>query len=109
MRGIVNISEVKMQKLWQNPNPTSSFEGSILLSSNDYDFLFFIVGYETANPVRVPSMLVDKGNGTYFCYGDTGRAINYVNDTTYVAANCYKGSNIDNNRLVPISVYGIKL
>ena len=105
-----------MTKLWENPDPTQSFADSveINLSSDDYDFL--LCNY-TIDPswsgkwtdsciaAKGQNLVINKcSSGT----NDFSRSLQYVNSKKYISTSGYTNTTINNNRCIPIVIYGIK-
>lgn len=121
---IVNsINSVYGTKLWENPNPSSSFSGNITLSSDDYDTLefYFHKGTDDENSIHVVKVI--KGYGGQAVISGTGvfsgttynsvirRNIIYNNDTQYnISTAIYRYGNSNNyqveNILIPLYVIG---
>ena len=111
--GGVPLPGENYKKLWENPDPTSSFgTQTITLNSADYDFL--MVEY-TANVSWVTkhnySNIIEKGIDIGLQFGPgTGytRLIKSINNTTLEVQTGYEGSTASNNVCVPLAIYAIK-
>jgi hypothetical protein len=121
------LSNIKLNILWSNPNPTNNFSAqSITLSSNDYDYLIFVCRFQSGNDLVSQFTLKNYGaifgigwdyNGgsgiTYYSAGYR-RTFAYSSDTSYSASDCYvrysnsSSNTIVNNYIVPLFVYGGK-
>ena len=107
-----NISVDLMTKLWENPNPSSSFSAQqVTLSSSDYDLLLIIANMEASNPQSICTMCQKGANGIVgISTGTSGfrfRSFVYVSDTKVNVGAGNKGGE-DNNSCVPVAIYGIK-
>lgn len=119
---VEKIGNVRMKKLWENPSPTASFvEQNITLSSADYDLLLIIYYWTTSSPQEL-STIVEKSKGFVLSVGlpssngsrnmaryggfTSNTVINFTNATDSVGASA---STTNNERCIPIKIYGIKL
>lgn len=123
-KGIKEIDNCRLKKLWENSNPSEDFGAqTINLSSSDYDYLIWIfVGYKGQNQVK--SVISPKGYGANMDSSDRGgtgnqvrtiqRRIEYVSDTVYQAPQTSVYTNgsstitYSNGSCVPLFVYGGK-
>lgn len=110
-----------MEKLWENPDPTSAFGAqNITLSSSDYDCLLIFHKIHTTLD-NISSCIVEKGKTAHLelAYLPASsnnlytRDLTYVNDTTLSATACTRfqiGSSqtTSNDNVIPIAIYGIK-
>ena len=108
-----------MTKLWENPNPTSSFASqNITLASDDYDFLLWV---SSIGSTKVSSTIMPKGKGCNLEYssassggsGSRTRSVTYTSDTIYAVADAYEADGttaaiVNNNRCIPLVIYGFK-
>lgn len=100
---------VKMDLLWTNPNPTSSFSAQTVTCDTSYSM--YLVDCRTANNSTniVSNMFV---NGTSFCVNN---GTNSISRNATVGANGitfsdgYLGGNANNNMVIPYHIYGIKM
>ena len=121
-----------LTKLWENPNPSSTFKAqNITLSSDDYDYLiWFYKGHTNWN--RLMSQMTIKGYGIDLICPFDGqmsdgknwrianffRRINYTNDTTFAVplpimtvpnGDSYSANGVsDGYWCIPIVIYGGK-
>lgn len=106
-----NYFECKI--LWTNPSPTSSFgTNTIILSSNDYDFLEFICIYVSSNIDITFSQKTIKGKGlvasAYHSSNNVTRIFDYTDETHYTSRHGFLGTSQDDTRVVPLYVIGYK-
>jgi hypothetical protein len=123
---IVNVPSVSgsipvelIKTLWVNPSPTSAFAvQTIALNSDDYDFLFIDYSMATTADYHITQIFRKGDNGTLSLAYSTGQAVlnSYriftTNSSSIYFDNCYwvtsSDTNIDNNRNIPIAIYGLK-
>lgn len=120
---VEKIGNMRMGKLWENPNPTSAMASgtAISLSSSDYDCLMAVYRYsksvETAKSVILP-----KGSRFLLDFASTSsngcdiyrRNLNYISDTSYTVSSAYEAhgataTTVNNDYVIPIAIYGITL
>ena len=110
-----------MTKLWENPDPTSTFASqNITLSSDDYDMLLLVYNISTSNYAQ-KSCICEKGkniildlashssNGATSCRRD----ITFISATVLAVGANYRSvgastSTTENQMVIPVTVYGIK-
>ena len=107
--------------LWENPNPTSAFAAqNITLASDEYDFLLTLAKINTSSNV-VLSSITPKGNNIWLDYAASSangslvanRPGTYSSNKVYNFSSCSTAtgttaSSTDNNRLIPVAIYGFK-
>lgn len=122
--GVVTSNNLVL--LWSNSDASSNFSSqTITLSSDDYDYLIWIFDYYRSGNFVV-SFISIKGQGLYPNYaGDYGvsgtyyvssylRTVTYNSATSFAMSDCYcrygnnTGRYTENNRLIPIAIYGGK-
>lgn len=111
------ISIDLMTKLWENPDPTTAFAAQdITLSGDNYDLL--LVVYDVyLNSNYYQSNVALKGKGVYCscAWSDNGvtavktRNITRTDDTHYSISNALVKGVTNNEHIIPIIIYGIKL
>lgn len=118
---LTSMGNMRMSKLWENPNPNVTFAAqNIILNSDDYDLLLIIfANTSVASARRLSSVTILKGysaNATIAGWADNaalnfGRYITYVSDTVFSVGEGYdsNSSTVNNTRGIPIVIYGIKL
>ena len=110
---VANMGNMRMLKLWQNPNTTSDFASqNVTISSSDYDILVAICYTSTGGGFSLANISL-KGSGfilSYFSGSATyTRQCDRVSDTQYTIGDCRSGGTTSNNILIPCIIYGIKL
>lgn len=114
-----NYINNRMKLLWTNPSPTSAMtvDSKINLSSDDYDLLVWVYGYNTSNTNLQNSSICVKGNNIlltmigYSAGALQRRTLTYVSDTQYNVNAAYSstGGTNTNTMNILLYVYGIKL
>jgi hypothetical protein len=110
------VGNMRMTKLWENPDPTQSFSAqNVTLSSGDYDLLCVVARLSASLTFNV-SAFTPKGNGVHLVRTDKastgvniGRNMEYASDTTVHFVDAYRLNSTDNTMLIPYCIYGIKL
>ena len=118
-----NLKVDLMTKLWENPNPTSSFaQQNIELSSSDYDMLLLIYNanvnsgnqrYLSNVTIKGKSVMLDiseyVGSSPNYIASNRIRYGTYIDNTHYSFTDCIvTGNGTDNTLCVPIAIYGIR-
>lgn len=98
-----------MKLLWENSDPTSAFASqTITLASGDYDLLIF-VGRDSG---YIISTICPKGLNALLnaVVGNlrSNRLCTYISDTSYIIGQGYDATVVNNDRSIPVAVYGIK-
>ena len=125
--GAVNeINSARLESLWTNSSPTSSFAPqSIQLSSSNYDYLIWIFKFHRSTNRQksvmclkgagaIADMAWDYGVGGTYYLAEYYRQVNWTDNThysigdDYVRYNGWTNTGTDNNYLIPIAVYGGK-
>lgn len=119
-----NISFDLMTKLWENPSPSAAFAAqNVTLASDDYDLLLYLYEVSTTSLDYVMSQLAIKSkNGTMLDFASGGpggtqnwrRFVQRVSDTVVSFEDCTafigtSSGSVNNARLIPYQIYGIKL
>jgi len=111
------MGNVKMAKLWENPNPTSTFSTQdITLSSDEYDLLLFVFK-ASATTSRCCSEITVKGSGATLSIAEYSsnaasnrtRYMSYRSNTVFNVSGGYINGTSDNSIIIPYQIYGIKL
>ena len=110
-----------LTKLWENPNPTSSFASqNITLSSDDYDMLLlvyrrsYVDSYSSCSiALKGNSLFMDQANASSVGANALSRTCAYLSSTSYsfsdaVAASGTTAFTVNNDLLIPVAIYGIK-
>lgn len=114
---ITNMGNMRMTKLWENPNPSAKFdEQTITLSSADYDLLLIMFTASTGT-TRKCSEITLRGFGATLSVAEftSNSASNRVRYFVYSSTTVYNvgGGSVngvsDNTVIIPYRVYGIKL
>ena len=107
------MGNMRMTKLWENPDPTQEFtSGNITLSSNDYDLLLVLARYKNTGASKCPAMIGNAGLINFTDYNNAPICMyrSYVaNGNSVTFGNTYVNGNISNSYLVPEVIYGIKI
>lgn len=118
-----NLKVDLMTKLWENPNPTSSFaQQNIELSSSDYDMLLLIYNANVNSgnqrclsnvTIKGKSVMLDiseyAGSSPNYIASNRIRYGTYIDNTHYSFTDCIvTGNGTDNTLCVPIAIYGIR-
>lgn len=108
-----SMGNMRMIKLWENPNPTASFAAQdITLSSNVYDILL-IIGVNSSSSGVTIAAIVQKGKNGRLSYLLSSSAyirnINYSSNTVYAVQAGYAGATENNDVAIPLTIYGITL
>jgi hypothetical protein len=112
-----NVEVDLMKKLWENSAPSASFNAqNITLASDDYDYLLWRFRYDYSGSFIIPPVIVKKGENVFCSYVagtstlvSRTRSASYQSDTVYSIDNATQGTGTNNNVVIPIDVYGIKL
>ena len=103
------IGNVRITKIWDNPNPTVNFpEQTITVDVVGFDLIAIIAKNSTESDAMVTNITLN---------GHTGLIISALNEIYSRAFNTttkkftagYKGNTTDNSILIPYQIYGIKL
>lgn len=118
---VEKIGNVRMAKLWENPSPSASFAAqNITLNSADYDILIILYNW-TKSTASSFSTLVQKNHNFELAatLPSTGgmrtasRPGSYNSTTEVHFSDCLSSvatsGSTDNDRCIPIIIYGIKL
>ena len=109
---------MKMDLLWTNPSPTSSFSGqTVSIDLSEYDFVYITGLQLNTNSVGYDSDLTrvgDKGILWSFVSGYTSHRMYSVGTSGIAFENGSRqtaiGTNADNNgHCIPTNIYGIKM
>ena len=117
-----NVSVDLMTKLWENPDVTQSFAAQYVdISSSDFDLFFVIAGYSNSATSSVVSIIAnDNGGYINYAYPSSSGATSYsrwftidksTNKVRFYDASTAMGTaaaTVNNARLIPIAIYGIK-
>lgn len=111
------IGNVRIAKLWENPNPSDSFAAqSLPLDLSGCNFVLTIAtnGISALNGTAVNDSVnicepVASASGLF-----NRRRLGYITATGITFNDCYKGTSlsagsVDNGNCVPLVIYGIKL
>lgn len=115
------MGNVRMSKLWENPNTAINFDSqTIQLSSSNYDLLLVIARYAATLGDNVSN--ISSGASGYVTFGLAGSSgpANYsrlyaVNGNQVTFGDCEMSAHNSpskvtvNNTLIPYQIYGIKL
>lgn len=123
------IKKLRLKKLWENENQTSTFSSqTITLSSDDYDYLIWIYKLHKSSSnnnqksqftLKGAGSIMDiafdysPGSGTYYI-GEYYRTAKYINDKSFQISDDYvrynSGTTIvtNNDFNIPVAVFGGK-
>ena len=103
----LNNNQANAKILWTNPNPGSviSSDTAITLSSDDYDYILWVIRVSTTNNLSCSNTSF-KGYGLRTYIGGNYRNITRNNDTSYTINPA--NSTDFNNALIPIYAIGYK-
>lgn len=112
-----SMGNVKMTKLWENPDTTQAMPANTEISVNTagYDFVMVTFLYTTAYPQFKDSAIFPHGSATILAMPSTDassfvtRNIEYVSDTKYRSGVPYKAGVTMDNAAIPVTIYGIKI
>lgn len=110
-----NISGLKGNVLWINPNPNSAISNAlnITLSSDDYDFLEIITKQTTTDSRSYITKIPKGSDGRIYVITLTGicavRNIRYDSDTSYTLGTISGGGQTcDSTWCIPLKIIGYK-
>lgn len=110
-----NISGLKGNVLWINPNPNNAISNAlnITLSSDDYDFLEIITKQTTTDSRSYITKIPKGSDGRIYVITLTGicavRNIRYDSDTSYTLGTISGGSQTcDSTWCIPLKIIGYK-
>ena len=108
------MGNMRMTKLWENPNPTQVMvaDTTINISSSDYNFILWLVRVGTGTTNLVSAVSNKKGGVTVSAttsIGTSTRNINKTSDVIYKVSESSIGTVVHNEYLIPYQAYGIKL
>lgn len=101
--------------LWENPSPTSSFDGQEVTVEDmtNYDYILAFCNTNAISSNAYLSYIMPKGKDCYFSWGYNntthGRECNYISSTKIQFSNGVTNSSQDNNQCIPTQIIGIKL
>lgn len=105
---------LKMDLLWENASPTSSFATqTITLNTEDYKYFLLEYMFSSSSPiVRTPFTIINRVGTSAGCYmnnasAELGRDI-IVNNGSITIGDCKQSSTVKNTNIVPTRIYGIK-
>ena len=110
-----NISGLKGNVLWINPNPNNAISNAlnITLSSDDYDFLEIITKQTTTDSRSYITKIPKGSDGRIYVITLTGicavRNIRYDSDTSYTLGTISGGGQTcDSTWCIPLKIIGYK-
>lgn len=110
-----NISGLKGNVLWINPNPNNAISNAlnITLSSDDYDFLEIITKQTTTDSRSYIAKIPKGSDGRIYVITLTGicavRNIRYDSDTSYTLGTISGGGQTcDSTWCIPLKIIGYK-
>lgn len=118
VNGLTQImGNVKMTKLWENPDPTQPIAPNTEFTINTagYDFVLFESCYSTGYLQYKNSYIVRHGSTVTLTQSNSNgtslavRNFNYVDDTKYMSAAAYIAGQENTTFAIPVAAYGIKL
>lgn len=111
-----NISGLKGNVLWINPNPNNAISNAlnITLSSDDYDFLEIITKQTTTDSRSYITKIPKGSDGRIYVITLTGicavRNIRYDSDTSYTLGTISGGDQTcDSTWCIPLKIIGYKI
>lgn len=116
---IINPKLIGAKKLWENQNPSNTFESqTIILKNDNYDTLkiFYLRTYGSGNQDnQMMSTEIIKGyNGLLHSNwsGTTNatqmRMMTRNSDTSYTFSNAYQSGSVTNSIIIPMLIIGYK-
>lgn len=103
------IGNVRITKIWDNPNPTVNFPTqTITVDVEGFDLIAIIAKNTTGSDAMVTNITLNGRTGLIISAANEiySRAFNTV---TKNFTDGYKGNTADNSVLIPYQIYGIKL
>lgn len=103
------IGNMRMSKLWENPNPSASFAGqTITMDSTGFDLIAIIFKNTNTTDSMVTAIALNGHNVLMISAFDViySRSFN-TNNKSFTDG--YKGSTVENSVVIPYQIYGIKL
>lgn len=114
---ITNVGNMRMTKLWENPDATQAMPANTEINVNTagYDFVMITCIYSTnysqyKNNIIIPhgastSLMMPSADASSF----VTRNFNYVSDIKYQSGIPYNAVTVTDNVAIPTAIYGIKL
>lgn len=103
------IGNMRMSKLWENPDPSASFASqTITMDSTGFDLIAIIFKNTNTTDSMATAIALNGHTALMISAFDViySRAFNTTNKSF---TDGYKGSTVENNVVVPYQIYGIKL
>ena len=106
---VENMGNMRMTKLWENPNPSSSFPGQqIAISMDGYDLIFILFKNHTDSD-NMLNVITLNGQGVLMLSAADVLFSRVFNTSTETFTNGFRGSTVDNTVCIPYQIYGINL
>jgi hypothetical protein len=107
-------ANVKMAKLWENPDPTQAMatDTEIAIDDAEFDLIAYVCFLNSSNNKIIPLVLTPKNKDASVCYADITSALQrrFIHTNGIVTAkNGYIGSTVDNSWIILYQIYGIKI
>lgn len=107
---------VKMNLLWENPSPSSSFAAQIIdvLDMSPYDYLLIDFKATTGSDILF-TQLTKKGIDGRLFYGNGSaqypevRNFTFPSNTTISFQNAKENNATNNSDVIPVRIYGLKI
>ena len=117
----VQPNALQATTLWTNQNPTSAMSQNTITTSNMSSYIAIIVEYKLYYGAGQTTLFQkvafssEKDFALSCCAGGANedlrvyRSFQFTSATSIEIRNCYANSSIDNNRLIPIAIYGTNI
>ena len=116
---VLTKDDFKIEKLWQNASPSSSYASQTITPSKaitNYDFLMFEFGFSVSSPTRINHQIMtakvgNSGELTIIAgaNGYTGVRYVYLNGASAILFGpCQYNITENNDYILPQAIYGIK-